>query len=62
MANIKVNDIKPAGTELFDDSESFMNNLSDSEINNILGGGLLRFSRREVETSIFMCCFVNRDN
>ena len=38
MANIKVNDIKPAGTELFLDSESFMNDVSNDEIDHVLGG------------------------
>ena len=35
MANIKVNDIKPAGVKLFADSEGFMDQLVDSELNNI---------------------------
>ncbi|WP_196516941.1 hypothetical protein [Nostoc sp. WHI] len=38
MANIKVNDIKPAGADLFGDYESYMDELVDSEINNIKGG------------------------
>lgn len=38
MANIKVNDIKPAGADLFGDYESYMDKLVDSEINNIKGG------------------------
>ncbi|NEQ83929.1 MAG: hypothetical protein F6K26_28225 [Moorea sp. SIO2I5] len=38
MANIKVNDIKPAGSELFGDSESFMQELSNDELNNLHGG------------------------
>ena len=47
MANIKVNDIKPAsadikpaGAELFGDSESFINDLSDNELE--IAGGSLR--------------------
>lgn len=36
--DIKVNDIKPAGVELFDDSESFINELKDDELNNLFGG------------------------
>lgn len=43
MANIKVNDLlelNPAGTELFNDSESFMNELSEeSEQMEVIGGG-----------------------
>lgn len=37
MANIEINDLKPAGAELFLDSESFMNALGDDEMN--LRGG-----------------------
>jgi hypothetical protein len=59
MANIKVNDIKPAGAELFGDSESFMKDLSDSEMNNLVGGA--RRGGGGAETSVFLCCFVNRD-
>lgn len=40
MANIKVNDIKPAGADLFGDYESYMDKLVDSEINNIKGGAV----------------------
>ena len=38
MANIEINELKPAGAELFSDSEGFMNELSDSELHNINGG------------------------
>ncbi|MBE9037063.1 hypothetical protein [aff. Roholtiella sp. LEGE 12411] len=38
MANIKLNDIKPAGTALFADSESFLNYLNDDEIGQVTGG------------------------
>ena len=38
MANIEINELKPAGAELFSDSEGFMNELSDSELANINGG------------------------
>ncbi|AOX00293.1 MULTISPECIES: hypothetical protein [Moorena] len=37
MANIKVNNIKPAGAELFGDSESFIKDLQDNELE--LAGG-----------------------
>lgn len=39
MANIEVNDIQPAGAEFFADSESFLNELSNDEMN-IQGGGV----------------------
>ena len=38
MADIKINDIKLTGAELFSDSESFLHQLSDIEILGILGG------------------------
>lgn len=38
MANIEINELKPAGAELFSDSEGFMTELSDSELDNINGG------------------------
>lgn len=38
MAKIKVNDIKPAGAELFDSSESFMNELKNDELEQAMGG------------------------
>lgn len=38
MANIKVNDIKPAGAELFADSEGYLDELKSDEISNVLGG------------------------
>lgn len=41
MANIEINELKPAGAELFSDSEGFMTELSDSELDNINGGGVL---------------------
>ena len=37
--DIKVNDIKLAGTELFEDSESFISDLSDNELE--ISGGFL---------------------
>lgn len=38
MANIEINELKPAGAELFSDSEGFMTELSDSELADINGG------------------------
>ena len=38
MANIKINDIKPAGVELFADTDSFLNALSDDATDYIYGG------------------------
>ncbi len=38
MSKIKFNDIKLDGSELFSDSETFMNELEDSEMDMIVGG------------------------
>ena len=59
MANIKVNDIKPAGAELFADSESFMNELSQDETNNVLGGNVLRANGKVQLPSQALCSTVS---
>lgn len=38
MAKLKINDIKRTGTELFDDSETFMNELVNNDLGQVLGG------------------------
>ncbi|MBD1929920.1 hypothetical protein H6F74_27350 [Trichocoleus sp. FACHB-90] len=38
MANIAISDLRPAGSELFFDSEGYMNNLDDSEVDIVNGG------------------------
>jgi hypothetical protein len=38
MANIKISDLQATGYELFSDSESFLSDLSDNELQ-ITGGG-----------------------
>ena len=40
MASIKISELRPAGSELFQDSESFLNELSDREIGGIEGGAV----------------------
>ncbi len=39
MANIKIDELKPVGIELFADSESFMNEINENDVNYIKGGG-----------------------
>jgi hypothetical protein len=39
MANITVSDLRPDGCDLFADSESFMQELTEQEIGGVLGGG-----------------------
>jgi len=38
MASIKIHDLGPAGSALFQDSESFLNELTDEEIGTVEGG------------------------
>ncbi|AKE64121.1 hypothetical protein MYAER_1771 [Microcystis aeruginosa NIES-2549] len=39
MANITISDLRPAGADLFSDSESYLTDLTDSEMLDTLGGG-----------------------
>jgi hypothetical protein len=38
MPTIKISDLSPTGSDLFSDSESYMNELSDGELDIINGG------------------------
>ncbi|RUT10211.1 hypothetical protein DSM106972_007060 [Dulcicalothrix desertica PCC 7102] len=38
MATIKISNLRPTGAELFSDSESYMNELGDSELVSVNGG------------------------
>ncbi|BAZ01078.1 hypothetical protein NIES37_50760 [Tolypothrix tenuis PCC 7101] len=44
MASIKISELRPAGSELFQDSESFLNDLNSQEME-IIGGRILFISR-----------------
>ncbi|ACK68884.1 hypothetical protein PCC7424_0420 [Gloeothece citriformis PCC 7424] len=39
MSNISITDINPSGSSLFADVESYLNDLSEQDINDILGAG-----------------------
>lgn len=41
MANIKIFELRPAGSELFQDSESFLNELNDQATSDVFGGGYI---------------------
>lgn len=43
MANIAISDLRPVGTNLFQDSESFFNDLTDENLNVIYGGSISFF-------------------
>ncbi len=38
MATINIYDLRPAGSDLFSDSEGYMNELGDGELDSINGG------------------------
>jgi hypothetical protein len=42
MANIKISELQPAGSELFQDSESFLQELNDREMD-VFGGNFSGF-------------------
>jgi hypothetical protein len=45
MATIKISELRPAGAELFQDSESFLNELTEArEVDQVLGGANTIFS------------------
>lgn len=39
MASIRISELRPAGSELFQDSESFLNELNEKEILTAIGSG-----------------------
>jgi hypothetical protein len=43
MASIKLSELRPVGSELFQDSESFLNELNDRELD-VRGGGDINVS------------------
>ncbi|WP_287275472.1 MULTISPECIES: hypothetical protein [unclassified Okeania] len=53
MANINISDLNPAGADLFLDSESYLNDLTEGEMTNTLGG--IRRPRPGIDISIFLC-------
>ena len=55
--DIKINDIKPAGAELFADSEGFMDGLSNDELGNVLGG---MFAPAAISSIISNHCACNK--
>ncbi len=42
MAKIKISELRPAGSELLQDAESFLNELSDRELENVVGGDTIQ--------------------
>ena len=63
MAVIKISELRPAGSELFQDSESFLNELNDQEMST-LGGGDLFISQAtlSIGISILTASLVTKSN
>lgn len=54
MATIKLTELRPAGSELFEDSETFLNELTNDELNtDVYGAFALSISTQE-SNSIFV--------
>ncbi len=41
MAKIAISELRPTGADLFQDSESFMHELNEQEIADVLGGAVV---------------------
>ncbi len=52
MATINISDLRPTGSDLFSDSEGYMNELGDSEVHTIYGGRRFPFPRFSAATTI----------
>ena len=42
MASIKINNLQPAGTDLFNDSQNYLNELNNQELELVHGGCISR--------------------
>jgi hypothetical protein len=52
MASIRISELRPAGSELFQDSESFLTELSESrELAQVVGAGDVRIRNLNVNRS-----------
>lgn len=52
MAEIKLSELRPAGSELLQDSENFLNELNDREIENVVGGNTIASAVSQVSASV----------
>ena len=52
MAKIKISELRPAGSELLQDSESFLNELSDHDLENVVGGAVIESAVSQVTNSV----------
>jgi len=52
MAEIKLSELNPAGSELLQDSENFLNELDEREIENVVGGNSIASAVSQVSASV----------
>ena len=52
MATIKISELRPAGSELLQDSESFLNELSDHDLENVVGGAVIESVATQQSVSV----------
>ncbi len=52
MAKIKISELRPAGSELLQDSENFLNELNDYELENVVGGDSIDSAASQVSVSV----------
>ncbi|QIR36468.1 hypothetical protein HCG51_06670 [Tolypothrix sp. PCC 7910] len=57
MASIKISELRPAGSELFQDSESFLNELNEKEISNAVGGATVASVVSQASISVGISLF-----
>jgi hypothetical protein len=57
MAVIKISELRPAGSELFQDSESFLNELNDQEMSTAIGGGTVATVISQASVSVGVSIF-----
>lgn len=53
MAKIKIKDIQPQGTDLFQDNESFLTELNGDELGNLTGGLAVNQVSVQINRTIF---------
>ena len=52
MAEIKLSELRPAGSELLEDSESFLNELNDRDLENVVGGDTIATVASQASISV----------
>ena len=59
MAEIKLSELRPAGSELLQDSENFLNELNEREIENVVGGNTIASAVSQVSAQLWTASSAN---